>query len=128
MKNILYIVISLVIFTACTTTKLIEVPIESTKTEYIHNIKHDSIYIYDSVDRIVAGEKEIITKFKTQFVYKYITDTIVRVDSIPYPIKIETIREVEINKLRWYQHLLMYIGIFSIIIYSIKRFLNKFKI
>ena len=34
-----------------TSTKIVEVPVEVVKKEYIHDTKLDSIYIRDSIDR-----------------------------------------------------------------------------
>lgn len=58
MKKIIFIILSIIIITSCkTTTKVIEVPVEVVKKEYITNTKIDSVYIRDSVDR---WQKEIL--------------------------------------------------------------------
>lgn len=42
---------------ACkTTTKIVEMPVELIKKEYIHDTKIDSVYIRDSVDRWQNGD------------------------------------------------------------------------
>lgn len=98
---------------SCTTTKLVEVPIEKTKTEYLNKILYDSIYIRDSIDRYTNGDTVFIYKQKTELKYKYKTDTIIKIDSIPYPVYIDN--TVEVNKLKWYQSGLMVLGIVFIL-------------
>lgn len=108
-KKIIFIILSIIIITSCkTTTKVIEVPVEVVKKEYITNTKTDSIYIRDSVDRWQKGDTLYITKWHTK--YKYLTkvDTIVKTDSIPKVIHIE--KEVEVNHIYWWQHTLMWLG------------------
>lgn len=122
MKNLI-LVLFLLLSTACITTRTVEVPVEITKTEYIHDIQKDSVFIRDSVDRIINGDTVIIYKEKTVTKYIFKSDTVVKEDSIPKPIYIETIKEV--NKLHWYQKTLMYIGLFVIIIVLI-RIIKKF--
>lgn len=109
MKKIIFIILSIIIITSCkTTTKVIEVPVEVVKKEYITNTKIDSVYIRDSVDRWQKGDTLYITKWHTK--YKYLTrvDTIVKTDSIPKVIHIE--KEVEVNHIYWWQHTLMWLG------------------
>ena len=95
---------------SCGTTKFIEVPveIEKVKTEYKETIKYDSIYIRDSIDRYTKGDTVFIYKEKTKFQYKYKYDTIVVKDSIQYPQYITN--EIEVNKLKTWQIVLMCIG------------------
>lgn len=95
---------------SCGTTKYIEVPVEveKIKTEYKETIKYDSIYIRDSIDRYTKGDTIFIYKEKTKFQYKYKYDTIVVKDSIQYPQYITN--EVEVNKLKTWQIVLMCIG------------------
>ena len=74
----LLIIIILLIATACTTTRYIEtpVPIETIKTEYITQIKEDSIYIHDSIDRYISGDT--VYQYKYKYIYKFLNtkDTI----------------------------------------------------
>ena len=121
MKGI--ILILLLCFTlACTTTKIVEVPVETTKTEYLHTIQYDSIYIRDSIDRYTKGDTVFIFKQNTQYKYKTKIDTIIQRDSIPVPITVETIKEV--NVLTWYQKVLMYLGV-GLLLYLIILILKK---
>ena len=52
MKKLVFIMLTILILSACkTTTKVIEVPVEVVKKEYIHDTKIDSVYIRYSIDR-----------------------------------------------------------------------------
>lgn len=99
---LLYIVIS------CTTTKYIEIPVEHTRIEYSDRIKHDSIYLRDSIVQKKENDTIYLEIYKYLYKYKYLRDTINVVDSIP----IVTVKEVtkEVNKLYNWQFILMVLG------------------
>lgn len=119
MKNLLLVL--LILFSiACSTTRTVEVPIETVRTEYINKIQYDSVYIKDSIDKFIKEDTVYLYKQHTLFKYKYFTDTVVKIDSIPYPVTIETVKEV--NVLRWYQEALMYAGILFILIMILRIF------
>lgn len=129
MRKLLYIIPILLFLCACSTHReFVEVPVETIKTEYIYNTKIDSIFVTDSVDRWLKGDTMFIYKEHTKYKYLSRVDTIVRVDSIPKIIKTEIIKEVEVNHIKWYQKIFMWIGgIVSLllVIYLIYKF--KFK-
>lgn len=111
MRKLLFIIPILLFLISCSTQKqIIEVPVETIKTEYIHNTKIDSVYVRDSIDRWREGDTVFIYKEHTQYKYLNKTDTIIKVDSIPKIVKIETVKEVEVNHIKWYQEVLMWIG------------------
>lgn len=128
MKNLL-IVIILFLCVSCASTKYVEVPIETIKTEYVNKVdyKTDSIFIRDSIDRYIKGDTVFIEKYKTTYKYKdrVLTDTIVKTDSIQVPVYIEKTKEV--NKIKGYQYFLMYSGVtlFLLIAYIIYRYIRK---
>ena len=99
---LLYIVIS------CTTTKYIEIPVEHTRIEYSDRIKHDSIYLRDSIVQKKENDTIYLEIYKYLYKYKYLRDTINVVDSIP----VVTVQEVtkEVNKLYNWQFILMVLG------------------
>lgn len=105
----------------------IEVPVETVKTEYIYNTKIDSVHVRDSIDRWISGDTVFIYKEHTKFKYLNNTDTVIKVDSIPKIINKTIIKEVEVNHIKWYQNLLMWIGSISMIsmityiIYKLKK-------
>lgn len=110
MKYLLLVI--LVFLVACSSTKIIEkeVPIEKVKIEYINTLKIDSVYIHDSIDRFVNGDTLYLYKYK--YIYKYLNhiDTVIQKDSIETPIYITKTEIKEVNKLKWYQKLLMWLG------------------
>lgn len=122
----LLIVILAFILAACTSTKYVEVPVpvETVKTEYINQLYTDSIFIRDSVDRYIAGDTVFQYKYKYIYKYRNITDTIVRTDTIQVPVKIKTVEIKEVNKVKWYQSFLMYIGVGFILflLYKVIKF------
>lgn len=104
----------------------VPVPVETVKIEYIHDTRIDSVFVRDSIDRWMSGDTVFIYKEHTGYKYVNKTDTVVRVDSIPKIITIkeevlkEVVNEVEVNRLKWYQSALMWIGgvlLLSLIIY-----------
>lgn len=111
MRKLLFIIPILILLASCAAQKqIIEVPVETVKTEYIHDTKIDSVYVRDSIDRWRKGDTVFIYKEHTKYKYLNKTDTIVRVDSIPKIIKVEIVKEVEVNHIKWYQKALMWIG------------------
>lgn len=127
MRKLLFIIPILILLASCSAQKqIIEVPVETVRTEYIHDTKIDSVYVRDSIDRWRNGDTVFIYKEHTKYKYLNKVDTIVRVDTIPKIIKVETVKEVEVNHIKWYQEALMWIGgvvsliLTGYIIYKIK--------
>lgn len=101
--------LAILMLSACkTTTKIVEVPVEVVKKEYIHDTKIDSVYIRDSVDRWQKGDTLYITKWHTKFKYINKVDTLVKTDSIPKIVTVE--KKVEVNHIYWWQNTLMWAG------------------
>nr|DAI05440.1 MAG TPA: Prokaryotic membrane lipoprotein lipid attachment site [Crassvirales sp.] len=125
MKKLVFIMLAILMLSACkTTTKIVEVPIEVVKKEYIHDTKIDSVYIRDSVDRWQKGDTLYITKWHTKFKYINKVDTIVKIDSIPKIVPV--VKEVEVNHIYWWQKTLMWVG-GILLIYIIISLIHKFK-
>lgn len=110
---------------ACkTTTRVVEVPVEVVKKEYIHDTRVDSVYIRDSIDRWLKGDTLYITKYYTKYKYVNKVDTLIRTDSIPKIVTVE--KKVEVNHIYWWQKSLMWLGgiatllILAFIAYKIK--------
>lgn len=115
MKKLVFIMLAILMLSACrTSTKIVEVPVEVVKKEYIHDTKIDSVYIRDSVDRWQKGDTLYITKWHTKFKYINKVDTIVKTDSIPKIVSVE--KKVEVNHIYWYQKLLMWLGGITIVL------------
>lgn len=116
------LLIALLVFicVSCSTTKYVDrpVPVEIVRTEYINQLYRDSIFVHDSIDRYVKGDT--VYQYKYKYIYKYLnrTDTILKTDSIEVPVEINTVEINEVNKLKWYQSTLMWIGGLALLILS----------
>ena len=108
----LLIGILLFICASCTTTRYIDrpVPVETVRTEYVNQLYRDSVFVHDSIDRYISGDT--VYQYKYKYIYKYLnrTDTIVKTDSIEVPVEVKTVEIKEVNKIRWYQSALMWLG------------------
>ena len=101
-----------------TTTRIVEVPIETIKTEYVEQVKYDSIYSKDSIYIMQKGDTIYNNKVQYLYKYKYLRDTINITDTIP---KIVTVKDTQyINQLYTWQKLLIVIGIGFILYWIIK--------
>lgn len=126
----LFLLLFLTTIISCkTTTKIVEVPVETIKTEYIEQIKYDSIYSKDSIYIMQKGDTIYNNKVQYLYKYKYLRDTINITDTIP---KIVTVKDTQyINQLYTWQKLLMIVGIGFILYWIIKLVIyikNKFNI
>lgn len=114
----LFLLLFLTTIVSCTTTKIIEVPVETIKTEYIEQVKYDSIYSKDSIYIMQRGDTIYNNKVQYLYKYKYLKDTINITDTIP---KIVTVKDTQyINQLYTWQKLLIVIGIGFILYWIIK--------
>lgn len=112
----LLIPILLFIVSCKPTQKIVEVPVETIKTEYIHDIKRDSIFVKDSIDRWLKGDTMYIYKEHTQYHYINKTDTVCKTDTVPKIVKVDIVKEVEVNHIYWYQKALMWAGGISVLL------------
>lgn len=125
MKRLVFVILTILMLSACrTTTRIVEVPVEVIKKEYIYDTKIDSVYIRDSVDRWQKGDTLYITKWHTKFKYINKVDTLIKTDSIPKIVLVE--KEVEVNHIYWWQKILMWVG-GILLIYIIISLIHKFK-
>ena len=139
----LFIIVTLIL-TSCRTVKYIDrtvvdsteiaVPITNTKIEYRDRFLYDSIYVHDSVFTLIKGDTVYISKNKETNHLVNKTNTIVKTDTIKVPVEItKTVTKTEtsvkeINKLYWWQKILMSIGgiVFILIIIYIVLKIKKF--
>lgn len=116
----LLIAILIFICASCTTTKYIDkpIPIETVRTEYINQLYRDSVFVHDSIDRYVKGDT--VYQYKYKYISKYLnkTDTVIKTDSIQVPVEVKITEIKEVNKIRWYQSTLMWLGGIFLIILS----------
>ncbi len=100
------------LFTGCK-TKTVLIPVEKVKIEYRDRLRVDSVYNRDTVNIYERGDIVYLQTIKWRERFKFDTVSVVRVDSIPYPV--EVIREV--NKLtRWQRWRLNALNIIAVII------------
>lgn len=115
-KLLAVIVIFILLMCSCSTTKLVEVPVEKIRTEYIHDTKIDSVFVKDSVDRWLKGDTLYIYKEHTKFKYINKTDTVYKTDTITKVVKVDVVKEVEVNHIYWYQKALMWAGGIAVVL------------
>ena len=114
----LFLLLFLTTIISCTTTKIVEVPVETIKTEYIEQVKYDSIYSKDSIYIMQKGDTIYNNKVQYLYKYKYLRDTVNVTDTIP---QIITVKDVQyINQLYTWQKILIVIGIGVILYWIIK--------
>ena len=122
MKKILFLLFMTLLLGSCKVKeKIVEVPIPQIKTEikYIDKVKYDSIYLKDSVYIIQRGDTVYNTKVAYRYKYKYLKDTITinKADTIT---RLQKITEIKVkNQLNVVQKILMYIGLFSLLMFII---------
>lgn len=116
-KRLVWTVILLVIpivflLTGCK-AKTVLVPVEKVKIEYRDRLRVDSIYDRDTVYIYECGDTVFLQTIKWRERFKIDTASVVRVDSIPYPVEVVT----EVNKLtKWQRWRLNALNIIAIII------------
>lgn len=117
MNTIIKHLMCLLLLASCTTTEYVEkeVPIETVRTEYIQNIKYDSIYVHDSINMYSKNDTIYKEKYKIYIKTVIQKDTISKIDSIPYTITIHETKIQKVNVLKWYQKVLNTVGLISII-------------
>lgn len=84
MRRFIYIwIITLFLLSCHTQREIVEVPVETVRTEYVTDHRKDSIYVHDSIDRYIKGDTVFQDRYRYR--YKYISriDTIIRTDTIP---------------------------------------------
>lgn len=122
MRKILFLLFMTLLLGSCKVKeKIVEVPIPQIKTEikYIDKVKYDSIYLKDSVYIIHKGDTIYNNKVAYRYKYKYLKDTVIvnKTDTIT---KLQKVTEIKVqNQLNIVQKVLMYIGLFSILLFLI---------
>ena len=122
MRKILFLLFMTLLLSSCKVKeKIIEVPIPQIKTEikYIDKVKYDSIYLKDSVYIIQKGDTIYNNKVAYRYKYKYLKDTITinKADTIT---RLQKVTEIKVkNQLNVVQKVLMYIGLFSLLMFII---------
>lgn len=144
MRKLWLFIMVTIALTSCRTIKYIDrtivdsteiaVPITNTKIEYRDRFLHDSIYVHDSIFTLIKGDTVYIYKNKETNRLVNKTDTIIKTDTIKVPVEInKTVTKAEthikeVNKLYWWQKILMSIGgiVFVLIIIYIVLKIKKY--
>lgn len=107
MRNLICIALCLLLLQGCR-TKLIYVPQESVRTEYIDRIKTDSVYLQDSVMVKVKNDTVFFEKYRYLYKDRFVRDSVLISDSIriPYPVEVEK----EVNRLSSFQSFQLWCG------------------
>lgn len=114
MKKLLLICLSSLFVSCSVTSKIIEVPVEVAKHEYIVKEVHDTTIINNFIDRWKNGDTVYIKENHSIYKYIYKNDTIKVIDSIPVYLKETT--QIEVNKLKWWQKPLIWMGVLFLIL------------
>ena len=103
----------MLLFTSCTTTKVVTVEKVKIDTTYITKWQRDSVWMYDSTIVREKGDTVLVEKWHTKYREKQVHDTtyVAKVDSIPVPY--EVIKYVE-KKLSKTQKGMMTLGILTL--------------
>ena len=100
------------LFAGCK-SKTVLVPVEKVKIEYRERLRVDSVYNRDTVNIYEKNDTVFLHTIKWRERFKFDTVSVVRVDSIPYPVEVVT----EVNKLtRWQRWRLNALNIIALIV------------
>ncbi|MDU1904660.1 MAG: hypothetical protein E6772_07745 [Dysgonomonas sp.] len=121
----LFILMVLLLLFSCK-TRTIHVPIESVRVEYRDKWLRDSVYLHDSILIKMQGDTVWLEKYKYLYRDKLVRDSVFITDTIQvaYPVKGDT---EYINRLYWWQYLLMVLGAActGIIVFKIYSYIKK---
>ena len=89
---------------SCGSTRIIHIPVESVRTQYIDRWQRDSIFHRDSIflNRWHDGDTVFVTRevFQLRYIDRIVRDSIMIIDSVQVAFPVEVIHEV--NRLtRW---------------------------
>lgn len=103
------VLLVLMLFSSCTTTKYVPVVEHKTDTLIQTKLMHDSVWLHDSIVQKQKEDTVIYERWHTRLAKKEIHDTtyISKVDSVPVPYPV--VKEVE-KELTWWQKLRIHVG------------------
>ena len=106
---VMSVIVSVLLLTSCTTTKVVEVEKVRTDTTYITKWQRDSVWLHDSIRVREKGDSVWVERWHTKFVEREVHDTLyqAKTDSIPVPYW--KIKEVP-AELSWWQKLRLWLG------------------
>lgn len=128
-----FAIVSVLLLTSCTTTKVVEVDRVKTDTTYITKWQRDSVWLHDSIRVREKGDSVWIERWHTKFVDREVHDTLyqAKTDSIPVPY--EVIKEVPAELSGW-QKLRLWLGnivllaLLGVVIYYVVKCYKVYKL
>jgi hypothetical protein len=112
MKKTLLLLAILSLFAGCK-TKTVLVPVDRVKIEYRDRLRIDSVYNRDTVNIYTKNDTVYLQSVKWRERFKFDTVSVIRIDSIPYPV--EVIQEV--NRLtKWQRWRLNALNIIALVV------------
>ena len=110
--TVVAMILCALLFSSCTTTKYVTVPMPEYHTDTLHMIKvqHDSLVLKDSIYIHDKGDTVLIEKWHTQWRDRWRTDTVYksRVDSVMVPCPIPP--DEPKKTMTWWQQTRMHLG------------------
>ena len=97
LETLFIALLSALVLTGCASHRPLQVAEHATRdTVYINKLQYDSIYIDNRQKVYQQSDTIYLDRTKYEFRYKLLRDTIYKtqIDSIPYEVRIETVREV----------------------------------
>ena len=101
-------------------TEYVEQPVVVTQEHHTESVRvdivRDTIHQRDSIYHYIKGDTTIIERwhYYTNNNQQVRVDTLIKVDSVQVPVEVVRVKEVakveEVNRLKWWQRLLMGIG------------------
>ena len=142
MKKLWLFILITIVFISCKTPTHIDktvidstetaIPITNTKIEYRDRLLYDSIYVHDSIFTLIKEDTVYIYKNKETNHLINKVDTFIKTDTIEVPITVtKTVTKTEtqikeVNKLYWWQRLLMCLGL-TVLIFGVIHIIRKTK-
>lgn len=142
MKKLWLFILITIVFISCKTPTHVDktvidsteiaVPITNTKIEYRDRLLYDSIYIHDSIFTLIKGDTVYIYKNKETNHLINKVDTFIKTDTIKVPTTItKTVTKTEtqvkeVNKLYWWQRVLICLGL-TVLIFGVISIIRKTK-
>ena len=109
-----FLIVSVILLTSCTSTKVVEVEKVRTDTTYITKWQRDSVWLHDSIHVTERGDTIRIERWHTKYVEREVHDTLYRAKTDSIPVPYEVVKEVPRQK-SWFERTMFCTGIVSIL-------------
>ena len=109
MKKILIIVLFTLLLSGCKTRTIIQ-EVERIKIEYKDRLRVDSVYNSDTTLIYLKGDAVHFETIKWRNKYQFIRDSVLLVDSIPYPVEVVEYVNVLTKWQKWRLQILNILG------------------